>query len=237
MNISHKHKTIWWAPERTGTKITREIFLDYDFLVIDPKVNKEVSLKDGYTSHLNRIPDEFSNYNVVCNIRNPYDRIFAIFLLTQFNNTVIEKSMHQKIKEKFNKWVLESFLNKKTSVELSKFNQTKNINYNFFSKWLFEGRIPDYFVRMENLSEDLEKLEFIKTNPLWNLEKITQIVENNKFISNRPFKFDEYYDFESAKRIYFYFKRVFNLIPYDPFSFTQENLSETEKYSFLHDIL
>ena len=31
MNISHKHKTIWWAPERCGTKATAHIFNHFDF--------------------------------------------------------------------------------------------------------------------------------------------------------------------------------------------------------------
>jgi hypothetical protein len=237
MNISHKHKIIWWAPERSGTKITREIFSDYDFFVWDPKLNNEISLKERYTSHLNQIPKEFSDYELICSVRNPYDRIFAVFLMTQFSDVIIEKSIHQEVREKFNKWVINSFINKKTSVVLSKINQTNNINYNFFSKWTFEDRIPNYFVRMENLSEDLKNLNLIQTNPSWNFEKIIQIVENNKFITKRPFKFDDFYNFESARRVYFYYKRVFNLVPYDPFSFSQENLSEKEKYSFLHDIL
>jgi hypothetical protein len=237
MNISHKHKVIWWAPERCGTKITREIFSDYDFFVYNPKTNDEISLKERYTSHFNQIPEEFSNYKLICSVRNPYDRILAVFLLTQYGDVVIEKSIYLKIKERFNKWVLESFIKRKTLVELSKFNQTQNINYNFFSKWTFESRIPDYFIRMENLKEDLENLDFIKTHSLWDEEKNSQKIENNRFITTRPLKFNEIYDFESAKRIYYYYKKVFNLIPYDPFSFTKENLTDNQKYSFLHNIL
>ena len=31
MNISHEHKTIWWAPERCGTKATAHIFSKLGF--------------------------------------------------------------------------------------------------------------------------------------------------------------------------------------------------------------
>jgi hypothetical protein len=237
MNISYKHNVIWWAPERCGTKITREILSDYDFFVYNSKTNDEISLKERYTSHFNQIPEEFSNYKLICSVRNPYDRIFAVFLLTQYGDVVIEKSIYQKIKERFNEWVLESFIKRKTLVELSKFNQTDNINYNFFSKWTFDSRIPEYFIRMENLKEDLENLSFIKSDSSIDSEKIRQKIENNRFITTRPLKFDQIYEFDSAKRIYCYYKKVFNVIPYDPFSFTKEYLSETKKNSFLHDIL
>ena len=237
MNISHKNRLIWWAPERTGTKITREILSDYDFLVWHPKLKDEVSLKKRYTSHLNQIPEEYSDYKIISNVRNPYDRIFSVFLFFHYGDVIIEKSIHQKIKDRFNQWVLGAFENKKTSVDLSDFNKTKNVNINFLSKWNFENRIPNYFIRMENLSEDLKKLDLIKTNSFWNSEKIEFKIQNNNFITDRPLKFDKIYEIESARRIYFYYKKVFNTVPYDPFSFTQEKLSEREKYSFLHDIL
>jgi hypothetical protein len=237
MNISHKHNVIWWAPERCGTKITREIFSDYDFFVFDPKQNNEVSLKTRYTSHFNQISEEYSKYKLISNVRNPYDRIFSVFLFFLYSDIIIEKSIHQKIKERFNKWVLSSFQSKKTLVDLSKFNKTDNVNYNFLSKWNLDSRIPDYFIRMENLSEDLQNLDFIKTNSYWSKEKIESTIENNRFITNKPLRFDEIYDFESARRIYFYYKRIFNVVGYNPFSFTKEYLSETEKCSFLHDIL
>ena len=64
MNISHKHKTIWWAPERAGTKITRKILSNYDFLVFDPKIGDEVSIETRYTSHLNEIPEKYADYKL-----------------------------------------------------------------------------------------------------------------------------------------------------------------------------
>ena len=47
--------------------------------------------------------------------------------------------------------------------------------------------------------------------------------------------FDEMYDFETAKKVYFYFKKCFYLCGYDPFSFTKNGLTYDEKVSFLHD--
>ena len=237
MNISHEHRTIWWAPERAGTKITRQILSNYNFLVFDPKIGDEVSLEKRYTSHLNEIPEKYSNYKLICNVRNPYDRIFSIFLTTRYDNIVIEKNGHKSVIDDFNKWVINVFEPRKTTVGINPDYSINDINYDFFSKWTFEQKIPDFFIKMENLREDLEKLDFIKSDPNWNSSKIDEILENNIFRTRKSLKFDQVYNFESAKRVYFFYKRVFNIVPYNPFSFTTENLSESEKVSFLHDIL
>lgn len=237
MNISHKHKIIWLAPERCGTKITREIFSNYDFLVFDSKIGDEVSITKRYTSHLNEIPEKYSDYTLISSIRNPYDRVFSIFLITTYENIVIDKTLHGEVKEKFNNWVINAFKAEKTIVTLDSNYSAKNINYNFFSKWTFNEKTPKFFIRMENLKEDLESLDFIKSDKSWDSLKIDETLQDNIFKTNRTIKFDQMYDFQSAKLIYFYYKRVFGLIPYNPFSFTKESLSDSEKLSFLHDIL
>ena len=237
MNVSHKHKIIWWAPERTGTKITREIFLNYDFFVSNPKNGEEVPMTKENVSHLNKIQDELSDYTLICNVRNPYDRVFSIFLTTFYENIALEKNKHGEIKKTFNNWILNAFKPKKTCVTLDTNYSAKNMDINYFSKWVFKEKKPDFLIRIENIVEDLEKLEFIKSDLSWDSTMVRQIVENNVFKNNRAVKFDKMYEIESAKLIYVYFKSIFNLVPYNPFSFTTENLSESEKISFLHDIL
>jgi len=237
MNISHKHKSVWWAPERAGTTITRQILSNYDFLVFDPKFGDEISLEKRYTSHLNEIPEKYSEYKLICNVRNPYDRVFSIFLMTRYVNIAIEKNKHKLVIDDFNKWVLNVFKPQKTSVSINPNYSIEDINYDFFSKWTFEEKIPDFFVKMENIREDLEKLDFIKSDPNWDSLKIDEILENNSFKTKKSLQFNQMYGFESAKRVYFFYKRVFNIILYNPFSFTTESLSESEKISFLHDIL
>jgi hypothetical protein len=237
MNISHKHKIIWWAPERTGTKITTEIFLNYDFFVHNSNNDNEVSLKQENVSHLNKIQDKFLEYTLISNVRNPYDRVFSIFLATFYENIALEKNKHDEIKKTFNNWILNTFQSEKLCVKLNANNTAKNIDINYFLKWTLNGKKPDFLIRIENLIEDLEKLDFIKSDTTWDSLKMKQIVENNVFKNKRAIKFDKMYDNYSAKLIYVYFKSVFNLVPYNPFSFTTENLSESEKISFLHDIL
>jgi hypothetical protein len=148
-----------------------------------------------------------------------------------------EKNKHDEIKKTFNNWISNTFQSEKLCVKLNANNTAKNIDINYFLKWTFNGKKPDILIRIENLIEDLEKLDFIKSDTTWDSLKVKQIIENNIFRNNRAIKFDKMYDIQSAKLIYVYFKSVFNLVPYNPFSFTTENLSESEKISFLHDIL
>ena len=162
MNISHKHKTIWWAPERAGTKITRKILSNYDFLVFDPKIGDEVSIETRYTSHLNEIPEKYSDYRLVSSVRNPYDRVFSIFLLTRYSEIVVEKNSHNEIRNSFNNWLLHAFKGEKTIVTLEGNYSATDINYNFFSKWNLNGKKPDFLIKMETLLEDLEKLNMKK---------------------------------------------------------------------------
>jgi hypothetical protein len=236
MNISHKHKTIWWAPERTGTKITREIFSKYDFFVFDPKTEDEVSIQKRNTSHLNEIPEKYSDYMLISSVRNPYDRVLSIFLNTVYENIALEKDKQPIVRKSFNKWIMKAFLGEKMIVTLDKNYSAKNINYNYFSKWTYNGKKPDFFIRMENIKEDLENLDFIKNDVDWNSTEVGEILENNVHKTNRTVKFDQMYDLYSAKLVYLYYKLVFNLVPYNPFSFTTETLSESEKISFFHDI-
>lgn len=237
MNVSHRHKTIWWAPERTGTKITREILKKYDFFVLDSKTEKEIDMVEHRVSHFNKINEQYSDYILICNVRNPYDRVFSIFLMTFYENIALEKKLHGEIRKTFNNWVVNAFRAQKMSVKLDTNYSSKNVDLNYFSKWVFNEKIPDFFIRIEYLVEDLKKLEFVKSDVSWDTEKIEQLVENNVFKNNRAVKFNNMYDFDTAKLIYVYFKSIFNLVPYNPFSFTTETLSESQKISFLHDIL
>ena len=165
MNISHKHKTIWWAPERAGTKITRKILSNYDFLVFDPKIGDEVSIETRYTSHLNEIPEKYLDYKLICNVRNPYDRVFSIFILTRYSDIAIEKNSYNEIRGSFNHWLLEAFKGEKTMVSLDKDYSSEDINYNFFSKWTFNGKKTRFFDKNGDFNGRFRKIRFYSIRP------------------------------------------------------------------------
>jgi hypothetical protein len=240
MNISHKHKIIWWAPERCGTKATAHIFskLGFEFFTDESESKKHIT-DNGiyYQSHSIKYPEKYNDYKIICSIRNPYDRMLSIFL--NFTNTgstfVCTKNRFQKFVETYETFIREMLLyNKVTTVEdLEK----SPIQKSYLSKYSFESRIPDFFIKMESLEEDLGKLDFVRESEIWNSGYIRDYLKHNPHINKKPFKFNDVYTFESAKRVYEYHKKQFIISDYDPFSFTRQELSNEEKMKFIHDIL
>lgn len=231
MNVSLEHKLVWLAPERCATQITKKIFENYRFFSIDSKSNEKLNnFSQNSHSHSNYIFEKFKNYELIVNLRNPYDFVFSIYLNKYLRKPLLRNS--QEISYNFNKWVKRSFINHGYNVFLCPFYNEPN---SFLGKWTFNNEIiPNYVVRLENLEEDILKLPFITSEPEKTKEKIRNLISNNGFINKRYVSFDELYEIESAKLIYHYFKAVFHKFGYSPYSFTKEVLSNEEKISFLH---
>jgi hypothetical protein len=240
MNISHEHKIIWWAPERCGTKATAHIFgkLGFEYFTDETETEKHMT-DDGiyYQSHSLKYPEKYSDYKIICSIRNPYDRMLSIF--ANFSNVgttfVYTKDKSQKLVNTFETFIREMLLyNEVTSEEdLGK----KPIQKSYLSKYNFESRVPDFFIKMESLEEDLGKLDFVRESNIWKSGYIRDYLNRNPHINVRPYKFNNVYTLESAKRVYEYHKKQFIICDYDPFSFTRQELSNEEKMRFIHDIL
>jgi hypothetical protein len=218
MNVSHKHNHILLTPNKCASKIVKQILHGYDFL---------------------EQPDESFhnlNYKLISTIRNPYDWIFSIFINFELISVFLNKSLKDDIKKHFNKWIQKFILSEKL-VATHNFSLKISIDDIHLYKDLFNKRIPNFFIRMENIQEDLEKLDFIKNDLSWDLKKNEEELKTNKYKIHREYTFNSMYDIETAKKVYFYYKKHFNLADYDPFSFTTEILTEKEKINFIHDIL
>ena len=218
MNVSHKHNYILLTPNKCASKIVKQLLRGYDFL--------------GQ-------PDEsFYNikYKLISTIRNPYDWIFSIFINFELRSVFLNKILKDEIRNHFNIWIQKFILNEK--LEATHNSSLKiNIDDIHFYRDIFKKRDPDFLIRMENIQEDLEKLDFIKTDLSWDSKKIEEELKTNKYKTYREYTFNSMYDVETAKKVYFYYKKHFNLADYDPFSFTTETLTEKEKINFIHDIL
>lgn len=237
MNISFEHKIIWWAPERCATKATAHIFHQLGFesyyTTID---NKQIP---DYHSHSILIPEEYSDYKVICSIRNPYDRVLGLFkTMTNVGRSMVyTKDTHQEFMLNYENFLNEVFVFAKVK-EINGFGEKleKTFMKDFIAKYSFEDKIPDYFIRSENLLEDISKLDFVNDSGLWKSGYIQEYLTNNKHINLRPYKFNSVYTKKSAKLVFEYYKKHFFLCGYDPFSFTKDQLTNEEKMRFIHDI-
>ena len=223
MNISHENKVIWWALEETGEVEMSKILENYGFIVQDDNFNSKSGLKYDHSVTKSK---QLLDYKVLCTIKNPYHRVFSLFLKLDVNNGAVKKKFLPLLKEKFNYFVDNSLTANKLVIKPEIFLENEPPEMKYFEKWTFEDKIPDYFVRIEHFYEDLEKIDFIN--------EITNI---NNTLNNDLYDYRNMYDYDNAKKVYHLYKKHFFLCNYDPFSFTHKELTKDEKIGFLHNIL
>jgi len=235
MNVSHEYKVIWWAPERSATKLTAQILKNFNFEYLGTKKSWE-KLCEPYHSHYLEIPQGCEDYKIICNVRNPYDRVMGLYLnfTSVGKNAVMTKDLREKFVTRFDFFVKELFHYAILTKKLVKLEREKPIK-DYITSMNFENRMPDFFIRTENLVEDLGKIDFINQSKIWKSGDIEYLVNNNKYKINRPFSFNEIYSIESANKVYQFQKKLFFICNYDPFSFTTELLDEKTKKKFLHE--
>lgn len=237
MNINRDLKVIWWAPERCATKITAEIFKKLGFEVLDLEKNEFLPLSENYHSHNIVFPKEYSDYKLICNIRNPYDRVLSFFLnfTSVGRNFVYTKYKKDNLKKRLDLFTLELF--EYAILQKREINKEDKIPVKYYvSKLSFDEIIPSQFITCENLLEDLSKLDFVVGSNIWSSGEIQEMVTKNNFYNKRPFEFSEVYNMEGANRVFNFFKKHFFICDYDPYSFTKTELTNEDKINFIHGI-
>ena len=225
MNISHKNKVIWWAPEESGEKTMSEILKNYDFLVINDK-NDNVILSGSNYDHFVTKSEEFPDYKVICTVKNPYRRVFSLFLRFNLNNSIVKKSDLLTLNEQFNEFIDKIIISDKLRVKVLVLLDKEYPEMMYLKKWVFDDKIPDYFVREECFDEDIKNINFI-----------TDFEVKKHKLNDDSYDYKTMYDLKSAKKVYHLYKKHFYLCDYNPFSFTHNELTKDEKISFLHDTL
>jgi hypothetical protein len=220
MNISHENKVIWWALEESGENEMSKILGNYGFHVEN---NENHTL--NYDNRITKSGD-FDDYKVICTIKNPYHRVFSLFLNRVLNNRAIKKQFLPILREKFNYFVDKSLISNKLLVKPIMIFDNPTPELMYFEKWTFDDKIPDYFVRIEHFYDDLSKIDFI-----------SDVEPKNGPLCEDFYDYSTMYDYETAKKVYHFYKKHFYLCEYNPFSFTNEDLTKDDKISFLHDAL
>ena len=223
MNVSHENKVIWWALEESGEVEMSKILETYGFIVENDEFTSKSGLKyDYFATKSDQLPD----YKVLCTIKNPYHRVFSLFLRLENNNLVIKKKFLPLLREKFNYFVDKSLISNKLVVKPAIFLESETPDMKYLEKWVFEDKIPDYFVRIERFNDDLSKIDFIND---------FELIKGDLNVDLYDYR--NMYDYDNAKKVYHLYKKHFFLCDYDPFSFTHKELNKDEKISFLHDII
>lgn len=211
MNISHEHKMIWFSPEMSGTENVSKTLEKHGFLGIESKTELELL-------------SEYPNYKVICGMKNPYERVFLLHLKGDLRSIQLKKHHFEALKTEFNDWGRQMLIPNKLKITVNDTFIETNNTPKYLKKWVFDQKTPDFFVKSEDLINDLNKLGFVDED----------IILDNDV---KQFKFNQIYEFDVAKRVYHLYKKHFYLCDYNPFSFTDKELTDEEKISFLHDIV
>ena len=211
MNISHEHKLIWLSPEMSGTENVSKTLEKHGFLGVDGKTDEQLF-------------EEYPTYKVICGMKNPYERVFLLHFEGDLRSIQLKKHHFDDLKVEFNDWGRRILIANKLRIKVDETFINTNSTTKHLKKWVFDHKIPDFFVKSEDLINDLNKLGFHDDD----------IIIDNDI---KQFNFNRMYDFDFAKRVYHLYKKHFYLCNYDPFSFTEKELTDEEKISFLHNIV
>jgi hypothetical protein len=195
----------------SGTENVSKTLEKYGFLSVKDKTEEQLLL-------------EYPDYKVICGMKNPYERVFLLHLKGDLRSIQLKKHHFDALNTEFNDWGRKILIPKKLKIKVDETFINTNNTTKYLKKWGFDHKIPDFFVKSEDLINDLNKLGFHDDD----------IIIDNEV---KQFNFNQMYDFDFAKRVYHLYKKHFYLCNYNPFSFTEKELTDEEKISFLHDIV
>jgi hypothetical protein len=162
----------------------------------------------GYGHSLNRFPND-ENYCLISTARHPYTRLVSFFKISRCfkykNSYSINYTMDEPLNERKLKFknFLDGILNNPSIIHPALRSYTLD-------------RIPNFFLRVENLYEDYIKIPFISSsefNLSGELEKKCLIKENPNKIDLTPWR--EYFDQSVADLIYSKTEQYCNLLGYE----------------------
>jgi hypothetical protein len=157
--FSTTHECYLWTPAKTGSNHADFIFNYYDFGSLVIKKSDETVLFDPeqnvimHSHQFNMLP-EHATYKIICTARNPYTKLYSFY-----NHVKKLENMYQFGLTTFKGFVMN------TDTNTEKYQEIQNILDNFFSE-VTGPKIPDYFIRVENLYEDYLKIPFVSGSTL-----------------------------------------------------------------------
>jgi hypothetical protein len=224
MNISLEHKIIWISPERTGGEVIEDLFKKNSFFTCEKKNNYQlISLKDSQHSTSIDFYPKYDDFKIITTIRNPYDRVWSCYL--KYYTKTFNPKDFESTKIKFNDYINKTFIETTNGVRLDSFYDKDS----HFSKWTFNEIKPNYIIKFEDFNYGLKLL------PISVEIGNTQSLLIQKYPNDNLIPFNMIYDYNSAKKIYQFYKNVFLLFDYSPYSFTKNELNDLEKIKFIHN--
>jgi hypothetical protein len=210
MNLSKKHKFIFWGTAGCGSRSCATALVNAGVDDLTNTVENFLFPISGPFTHQQGVPEGFENYPIVCLTRNPYSRLVSAFL--------DEKRQYLENDPNFN-YSFEYWLENIYFVE-GRFSESQA---DFFvEEWDKLGVKPDYFIRMEHMELDLKKIKIFE-NLNFSDEVLNSVVRTNNYANENEYdeyvgnfqKYGRFYNQKNADLVYSYLKHYFDLFGYD----------------------
>lgn len=215
MNVSQEHLMVLLLAKNSGERFFADLFgkLGFHFN------NEPISTRN--LCLLQKNLQDYEEYSKIVCLDNPYRIVYNEFLINSPTNWKLKGNTIEKQQEEFSNWLDLIFYN---DVDYYQDNRDR-VPLVFMLCRDFADLKIDYLVKKESYLEDLQKIPFMdlsKLNP-----KLEFLMENDLDYQNIITK-------EQAGRIFRFFQPLFDKFGFNPFSFTQEELSLKEKVDFIH---
>jgi hypothetical protein len=196
--ISEDYNSFLWLPAKTASTTIGWIFTHFNFYSCRFDRENNIFVKEDnvihHFGHTLLLPPNHHNMIFISSTRHPYDRVLSFY--KAFG---IQRTDNISSKEGF-KWYFENHIMNEGSLFLQ-------------SKKMTEDRIPDYFIRAENMYEDFLKIPFVQNSKL-NHSGILEEMCQKKLNNSQKLELETYLTSEIKDIIYQSFKKEFDLLGY-----------------------
>ncbi len=192
LNISEEHKTFLWLWAKTGTSHMKQNlkYFGFNFYMFDG--GKRSFLSKGITQqHTCQLFEGHEEYKLMVSARNPYPRYVSAYIMRKFSSK---------------KFAEDSF---KVFLEKTLF---ENVNFDCVT---FHSRIPDYFIRVENMFEDYSKVPFIVKTDYYKSGLMEEFCNKKINPSKIDVDWKDYYNQSIADLVFYNSQNYFEILDYD----------------------
>lgn len=209
MNVSEKYKFIIWATAGCGSRSCLSTLVRAG---VDDLMNMNENFhfpNTGSFTHQQGIPKGYEDYPIICLTRNPYSRLVSAFL--DEKRQFLEKN--PEFDYSFEYWLYKVYF-----IE----NRFPSSQSDFFvDEWDSFVNSPKYFIRMENMEEDLKKIDILQSLDFSD-EVLDALVRKNNYANENEFdeyvgnfqKYQRFYNEELANFVYDNLKHYFEIFGY-----------------------
>ena len=194
VNISEKYKSFLWLPPKTASTLLLNIFFEYfDFEHYEVDKNN-ILFKSNFkrqNHHFQNLFQGHENYKLICSVRNPFNKIISLFMQNKKDRSP------EKFLQYFDNLISTDCSDNLLIKDLMKFQ-----------------RVPDYFIRVENLYEDLIKIPFVFDSDVNKSGLLSSVCETIVNSSNYTIDMNEYFTSDMKDFVFTTYKDYFDKFNY-----------------------